>query len=269
MSISGEIRQQVTAAVELSKEARDSAEEAAELVDSVATRLTALLSASHDPAAAQAVRSLVLAQQGLAEVAGLFGWVAAELPVFLARLDRPGDVPATGGAPVATPHRPSPAPSATIPRPGEREEADEETKPFMAWWGTRSREIADAGSAEGVIGEAADRIFNDGPRGVAIRIGDGVREEAPLRIYLDTAAGRAAVSWQGSPGIESDVKPGEPLLVEESPKLPPVTIPADRARVRPATAIRAAREYVETGRRPTCLDWAADPPPPPSEPVSR
>jgi hypothetical protein len=148
-----------------------------------------------------------------------------------------------------------------VPRPGSREDPDgTEEKTFTGWWGTKSREIADAGTAESVIGEAADRFFSDGPRGVAIRIGDGERERAPLRIYIDTAAGRAAVLWQGAPGIESGVEPDEPLIVEDDPKLPPVTVPAERARVMPGTAIRAAREYVETGQRPTCLNWHADAP---------
>lgn len=259
MSISGEIRQQVVGVLELSAEARNSVEEAAELIDSAVGRLTVVLAASHDPKAAQAIRSLILAGERLAEVSGLFGWVAGELPIFLDRLGQAPDVNAKGGPAVATSYGPGGKKITSVARPGSRQDPVTEARTFMAWWGAKSREIADAGTAESVIGEAADRFFSDGARGIAIRIGDGEREQAPLRIYIDTAAGRAAVSWQGTPGVESSVAPDQPLIVEDDPKLPPVTVPAERARVTPGTAIRAAREYVETGQRPTCLDWNADP----------
>ena len=258
MSISGEIRQQVAGALELSAEARTSVETAAELVDSAVGNLTAALAASNDPKAAQALQSLVLAGERLGEIAGLFGLVAGELPIFLARLDQAPDVRAERGSPVSTSHRKGGKQATAVARHGSGEDPATEDTSFMAWWGTRSREIADAGTAESVIGEAADRLLTKEVRGVAIRIGKGEREQSPLRIYIDTGAGRAAVSWQGSPGVESGVDPDEPLVVEDDPRLPPVTVPPERARVTPATAIRAAREYVETGRRPTCLDWNPD-----------
>ncbi|GLY74873.1 Imm1 family immunity protein [Actinoallomurus iriomotensis] len=262
MSLTGEVRQQVVGVMELSAQARESVEEAGELLDSAARRLTAVLTASRDPQAAQAVRSLLLAQERLVEVAGLFGWVTSELPVFLSRLDQAPSAPAGAGPAVTTSHRRGGEKGTSVSRPERPEEPEApEEKSFMGWWGTRSREVADAGTAESVIGEAADRLLTGGPRGVAIRFGKGEREQAPLRIYIDTSAGRAAVSWQGSAGVESGVDPDEALVVEEHPKRPPVTIPPERARVTPATAIRAAREYVETGRRPTCLNWNADPPP--------
>jgi hypothetical protein len=258
VSISGEIRQQVAGALELSAEARNSVEAAAELVDSAVGNLTAVLAASNDPKAAQAVQSLILAGERLGEIAGLFGLVAGELPIFLGRLDQAPDVKAERGSAVSTSHGKGGKQKTSVARPESREDPTTEERTFMAWWGTKSREIADAGSAESAIGEAADRLFSGGVRGVAIRLGKGEREQSPLRIYIDTAAGRAAVSWQGSPGVESGVDPDEPLVVEDDPKLPPVTVPPERARVTPATAIRAAREYVETGQRPTCLDWNPD-----------
>jgi hypothetical protein len=258
VSISGEIRQQVNGALELSAEARASVEAAAELVDSAAGDLIALLAASNDPKAAQAIQSLILAGERLGEIAGLFGLVADELPIFLGRLDQAPDVRSERGSAVSTSHGKGGKQTTSMARPERREEPPTEEKSFMAWWGTKSREIDDAGTAESVIGEASDRLFSGGVRGVAIRIGKGEREHSPLRIYIDTRAGRAAVSWQGSPGVESGVDPDEPLVVEDDPKLPPVTVPPERARVTPATAIRAAREYVETGRRPTCLDWNPD-----------
>jgi immunity protein Imm1 of predicted polymorphic toxin system len=268
VSITGEVRQQIVGVMELNEQARTSVEEAGELVDAAVRHLTAALSSSRDPQAAQAVRSLLLAQERLAEISGLFGWVAGELPGYLARLAQAPGVQAGGGAPATTSHRRNGDRGTSVSRPGRPEEPEpEEEKPFMGWWGSRSREIEDAGTAESFIGEAADRIFTDGPRGVAIRFGKGEPEQAPLRVYIDRSANRAAVSWQGSPGVESGVDPDKALVVEEHPKRPPVTIPPERARVTPATAIRAAREYVETGRRPTCLDWNAAEPPPAKERV--
>ncbi len=246
--------------IEISVEARNSVEEAAELLDAAAEHLTAVLDASRDPKAAQAVRSLLLARERLAEISGLFGWVADALPGFLASLRQAPGVEAKDGPAAATSYgRQGTRKIAPVGRPGDREDHETEERTFKAWWGGKTREIADAGTAESVIGEAADRFFSDGPRGVAIRLGNGEREQAPLRIYIDTSAGRAAVSWQGSPGIESGVDPDKALIAGDDPKHPPVTIPAERARVTPATAVRAAREYVETGQRPTCLNWNFDP----------
>lgn len=267
MSMQGEIEQQVAGVLELSAEARDSVEEAAELIESTLGRLTAVLSSSRDPKAAQAVRSLILARDRLTETSGLFGRVADELPIFLDRLGQAHSVDAQGGAAVSTSDRRSGRRTPSVLRARRGEDPVTEEKTFMAWWGSKSREIADAGTAESVIGEAADRLFSGGVRGIAVRLGDGEPERAPLRIYIDRSAGRAAVSWQGAPGIEAGVEAGEPLIAEDDPKMPPVTIPAERARVTPGAAIRAAREYVETGQRPTCLDWHADTAPPEPESV--
>ncbi|MDN3355425.1 Imm1 family immunity protein [Actinomadura sp. DC4] len=265
MSIQGEIKQQVAGVLELSAEARDSVEEAAELIDSTLGRLSALLETSRDPKAAQAVRSLILARDRLTETSGLFGRVVEDLPVFLDRLGGVPAVDAAGGASVATSHKRTGEKGSPVTRPRKAEDPVTEEKTFRAWWGSKTREIADAGSAESVIGEAADRLFSDGVRGVAVRIGDGAPEGAPLRIYIDRGTDRAAVSWQGAPGIESGVDADQPLIAKDDPEMPPVTIPAERARVTPAAAIRAAREYVETGQRPTCLDWHADTTPPTPE----
>ena len=267
VSIQGEIKQQVAGVLELSAEARDSVEEAAELIDATLGRLTAVLSESRDPKAAQAVRSLILARDRLTETSGLFGRVADELPIFLERLGQSVSVEAKPGAAVSTAHRRSGKKTPSVSRARNAEDPVTEERTFRAWWGSKSREIADAGTAESVVGEAADRLFSGDVSGIAVRLGDGEPERAPLRIYIDRRAGRAAVSWQGAPGIESGVEADEPLIAEDDPKMPPVTIPAERARVTPGTAIRAAREYVETGQRPTCLDWHADTAPPEPESV--
>jgi hypothetical protein len=251
--------------LDFSAEARDLVDGSAELLDFAIGRLTAALKTSRDPHAAQAVRSLILARERLVEVSGLFGVVADELPVFLERLGQAPSARAASAPSAPAPRREDGEKGRAVSRPEKPARPEEEERTFRAWWGAKSRELADAGTAESVIGEAADRIFSDGPRGVVIRIGDGPHEEAPLRICVDKAAGRAAVFWRGSPGAESDVKPDEPLVVQDDPKGPPMTVPIERSRVTPGTAIRAAREYVETGKRPTCLDWTLVPPTPRSE----
>ena len=258
MSISGEIKSQVAGVIELSVEARNSVEAAAELIDSAVGHLTVLLAESRDPGAEQVVRSLMIVQERLAEVTALAGWVTGELPVFLDRLGqgvtvKGGDVPA-----VATSHGKTGRKVAYTGRRSGHDDPVLEERTYKAWWGWKHQDLDGASAAESAVRNASDRFFTHTIRGVAIRIGNGEREQAPLRISIDTAAGRAAVSWHGSPGIESGIEPGDPLIVEDDPRQPPLVVPAERARVTPAAAIRAAREYVETGRRPTCLDWNAD-----------
>ncbi len=248
-------------------EVRTSVEAAAELTDSAVGHLAAVLAESHDPGAAQAVRSLMSVQERLTEVSGLAGWVTGELPIFLDRLGRSSTVKAPEGSAVTTSHARDGRKVAFTARKGSHRDPVTEERTFKAWWGTKSRDIDGPGTAESVVREAADRLFAGGVRGIAIRLGNGEREQAPLRIAIDTAAGRAAVSWHGAPGIEFGVDPGPPLIVEDDPKQPPAMVPPERARVTPATAISAAREYVETGRRPTCLDWNADTAVRRSEPV--
>jgi hypothetical protein len=259
VSISGELKQQITGVLELSAEARDSVDEAAELLDSAVARLTSVLAASNDPGAAEAVRALALAHEHLTEVSGLFGWVAGELPIYLERLGQAPSARAADAPAVEATRGRRGKMVTSVARPGGHADPVTEERTFMAWWGTKSREIPDAGTAESVISEAADRFFTATVRGIAIRLGDGEREQAPLRIDIDASVGRAAVSWHGAPGVEHGVDPDRPLIVEDDPKQPPATIPADRARVTRWTAISAAREYIETGRRPTCLEWNSDP----------
>lgn len=261
MTISSEVKEQVLGVLELSAEARTSVEQAAEIIDSVLGNLADALAESQDPQAEQALQSLDLAREHLTEVAGLFGWVAGELPVFLERLDEVPHVRAADTSVTDRSYRKDAKEIDTvIARPENPEEHVLGTRTFKAWWWDKTRELPNAGRAEGAVGEAADNLLRDGPRGIAIRFGDGEREQAPLRIDIDTWIGRAAVSWQGMPGIERSVPLGKAITVGDDPKQPPVTIPAERARVSVLTAKRAARQYVATGERPTCLEWPTDSP---------
>jgi hypothetical protein len=72
---------------------------------------------------------------------------------------------------------------------------------------------------------------------------------------------RSFVVWLG-PGGGLGVEPAAPPWPEDAPAIgfdyggDAVFINADRGRVTPAAAREAAREFVRTGRRPTCIEWA-------------
>ncbi|HEX9359898.1 MAG TPA: Imm1 family immunity protein [Streptosporangiaceae bacterium] len=129
---------------------------------------------------------------------------------------------------------------------------------YTAWWDLDQAPIAGVGDVRMVIEDAADGVYPHGGQGISIRIGGGEETDAPLRIDIDAAVGRAAVSWRGVPGIEPAVEPIQTLTVGDDPYEAPVTIPAELARVTPARAIQAVEEYVRTGERPTCLEWKSE-----------
>lgn len=58
-------------------------------------------------------------------------------------------------------------------------------------------------------------------------------------------------------GVE--LEPGEPITVMWFIDADVITIPAEQARVSTAIARRAVVEFVETGRRPTCVGWEPQP----------
>lgn len=73
---------------------------------------------------------------------------------------------------------------------------------------------------------------------------------------------RARLTWFGEPasgdGYEPDVPPGDGERIDFSyGGIPTEENPAG-VRVTPQTAREAAREYIRTGRRPTCVSWNTD-----------
>jgi hypothetical protein len=126
---------------------------------------------------------------------------------------------------------------------------------YKAWWSLDGWTISSPDQAQEVIEEATSRIYPHGGCGIIIRIGQTTDEQAPLRIAIDVEAGRAAVFWHDTPGVEPSLAADQELTVGDDPYSPPLTVPAEQARVTPATAIRAAREYVDTGQQPKCLSW--------------
>jgi hypothetical protein len=80
-----------------------------------------------------------------------------------------------------------------------------------------------------------------------------------LRVDIDLNAELAMLTWlpDGTYGIE--LEPTAPLTIVWYADAPPVTIPAELARVSPETARQAVTEYITTGVRPTCVRWEKQP----------
>ncbi|SDM71624.1 Imm1 family immunity protein [Nonomuraea jiangxiensis] len=72
-------------------------------------------------------------------------------------------------------------------------------------------------------------------------------------------AGRRAPQPLGHDTIGIELEPGPPITVMWSEDARLVTLPGELARVSTATARRAVLEYVTTGKRPTCVEWAPEP----------
>jgi hypothetical protein len=73
---------------------------------------------------------------------------------------------------------------------------------------------------------------------------------------------RTRLEWSGPPLAAAGIEPGIPSW--DGPEIAfdyghvPTEEDPNWLRVTPGTARRAAREYVETGLRPDCVDWARD-----------
>jgi hypothetical protein len=80
-------------------------------------------------------------------------------------------------------------------------------------------------------------------------------EFAPLRIDVDSQAGRAAIRWLPDRCYVVEFEPIGPIEVFESDSTGLIVIPQELARVSVETARRAVSEYVATGQRPTGVTW--------------
>ncbi|MFI5492514.1 Imm1 family immunity protein [Actinoplanes sp. NPDC051859] len=132
-----------------------------------------------------------------------------------------------------------------------------------AWRDIHTETIDSLEDAEALIYDVLTRVFSYGGHGFTSWWGprscDGP-EGSHLRVDLDVESGRAAAHWL--PTKEIAVEQGvtahhSPLTVTESTDDPPIQISAGRALVTPGAAIRAIREYVKTGQRPTNLSWTS------------
>jgi hypothetical protein len=118
-------------------------------------------------------------------------------------------------------------------------------------------ELLDAEAVGDFLDERSRAIAPHGGRANAYWFAP-VGADDVLRLDLDFDAGRAALRWlpDGTHAVELDAV--EPIVVMESSDYDVVTVPAALARVSVDTARRAVSDYVRTGQRPTCLEWAAD-----------
>ncbi|GAA0909302.1 Imm1 family immunity protein [Virgisporangium aurantiacum] len=143
---------------------------------------------------------------------------------------------------------------------------------YVVTWGRGERRTV---STIGELDAALDEATNPGmPRVVGIYPPEHLNSDAspwdePLPPALQIGVGhpgRAFVLWlapDGGIGVDGDAEPWPDGAADIAFDYggDPVFVGADRGRVRPATARAAAREFVVTGQRPTCVDWA--------EPVQR
>ena len=117
-----------------------------------------------------------------------------------------------------------------------------------------TQDLTDGRDAGKLFAEQARLLLPHGGSGQAIWFGTPDNPEI-LRVDIDVDAGLAALRWlpDGSHAVE--LEPGPSITVLENPDWGPVTIPAELARVRAATAHAAVIEYATTGQRPTCVQW--------------
>jgi hypothetical protein len=127
--------------------------------------------------------------------------------------------------------------------------------------------LVDAADAEALFDDTVHSILNHGGSGQSLWVGPAGAADDPngyglnlaamdLRIDIDIELDRAALTWQPDGSFAVELEPGPPLMVVESIDAPTVTVPGTRARVSAVTARRAFLEYVATGKRPTCVEWA-------------
>jgi hypothetical protein len=120
------------------------------------------------------------------------------------------------------------------------------------------RPLSDPLQAGETFDEATHEILSHGGCGQSLWFAPaGGTEE--LRVDIDIEVGRAMLTWLPDNTIGIELEPGPPLFVEWSIDAATVTIPGTLARVSAATARRAVVEYVTTGERPTCVEWADEP----------
>ena len=115
--------------------------------------------------------------------------------------------------------------------------------------------LPDVDAAVKFLGERPLRIATHGKRAASYWFAPTGADDV-LRLDIDYDAERAALRWlpDGTHAIE--LPEDGSIVVMESSDCDVVTIPAELARVSVKTAHRAVVEYVSTGQRPTCVEWA-------------
>jgi hypothetical protein len=115
--------------------------------------------------------------------------------------------------------------------------------------------LSDPAQAAAFFDDATSEIVPHGGSGQALWINAG----EGLRVDIDIDAGRAALTWPADDAVGVELDPGPSITVMRSVDEPLVTVPGRLARVSIGAARRAVVEYIATGNRPTCVDWATEP----------
>jgi Immunity protein Imm1 len=144
----------------------------------------------------------------------------------------------------------------------------------QARWDVSHELVDDAANAEALISNLSTRIvsFSDGqPVRGALSVWWSLGQpdsEYPMqelmRLDMSPTADRAALRWlsDGTLAAMAGAAPLEhPLtvLVNSSREEGYEAVPGVLWRLDMATAVRALREFVSTGQRPTCVDWEKAP----------
>ena len=114
--------------------------------------------------------------------------------------------------------------------------------------------LVDPAQAGAVFDDAVQEILPHGGCGQTLWLGSE-NADPELRIDIDIEADRAAVTWLSDASIGVELEPGPPITVMSSVDEPLTMIPAERARVRAATARQLVIEYLTTGTKPNTVAW--------------
>jgi Immunity protein Imm1 len=125
--------------------------------------------------------------------------------------------------------------------------------------------VVDAEQAEGVL-ERLAAMYGPGGYRCVLHVASGSSDDpwldAVMRVGIDFDLDRSFVSWLGERveyGYQPDVDLlDRDLIFDDDPDGPPLEVPPAHTRVTAAMAMRVVREYVSTGRRPSCLPWLFD-----------
>jgi hypothetical protein len=130
---------------------------------------------------------------------------------------------------------------------------------FVVSWGRGGqREITAAQELDPLLEEAAEQARTSGPVVVSI-----YRHDDGHWVGMDIGVGHPERSFAfyndtgGGYGFEASLELWADDIVFDYGGAP-TEYHAEETRVRPAAALHAAREYVATGRRLTCLLWSEE-----------
>lgn len=130
---------------------------------------------------------------------------------------------------------------------------------YVIQWDVAERDVGNGDEVLEFFVERAGLVNNWGTRGMTYWLGPAGAEpeDFPLRVDIDPDAEAAAIRWLPDDlvGVDTEFHQNKPIHVLEDSGDPLVEIPAELVCTSIDTAKKVAAEYVETGQRPTCVDW--------------